>query len=93
MGLGFPRTELRRKLVDCALRGDKTATAGLRADHEPFTDDPLPRVGDRCMLLGFADEPVASPSPATREKGSRPWPTGVAPTRSSGRMRRSTTTR
>lgn len=59
MGLGFPRTELRRKLVDCALRGDKTATAGLRTDHEPFTDDPLPRVGDRCMLLGFADEPVA----------------------------------
>jgi uncharacterized protein YhfF len=59
MRLGYPRTGLRRRLVDSALRGDKTATAGLRADHEPHTDDPLPRIGDRCMLLGFHDEPVA----------------------------------
>jgi len=36
------------------LRGDKTATAGL---YEP--NEPLPRVGDRSVLLGFDDEPVA----------------------------------
>jgi uncharacterized protein YhfF len=59
MRLGYPRTELRRKLVDAVLRGDKTATAGLRADHEPHSDEPLPRMGDRCVLLGFDDEPVA----------------------------------
>lgn len=59
MGLGYPRTELRQKLVASALRGTKTATAGLRADHEPHTDEPLPRVGDRSVLLGFDDEPVA----------------------------------
>jgi len=59
MRLGYPRTELRQKLVDSVLRGDKTATAGLRADHEPDTDEPLPQVGVRCALLGFDDEPVA----------------------------------
>jgi uncharacterized protein YhfF len=57
MRLGYPRTELRRKLVDAVLRGEKTATAGLRGDFEP--DEPLPRAGERCMLLGFDDEPVA----------------------------------
>lgn len=59
MQLGYPRTELRRKLVDAVLRGEKTATAGLRADYEPHTDEPLPRIGDRCALRGFDDEPVA----------------------------------
>jgi uncharacterized protein YhfF len=59
MSLGYPRTELRRMLVDAVLRGEKTATAGLRADCEPHTDEPLPRAGERCMLLGFDDEPVA----------------------------------
>lgn len=59
MRLGYPRTELRRKLVDATLGGDKTATAGLRSGHEPHTPEPLPRVGDRCVLLGFDDEPVA----------------------------------
>ena len=52
--LGYPRTALRQKLVDAALRGDKTATAGLYEQNEP-----LPRVGDRSVLLGFDDEPVA----------------------------------
>jgi len=52
--LGYPRTALRQKLVDAALRGDKTATAGLYEQKEP-----LPRVGDRSVLLGFDDEPVA----------------------------------
>jgi uncharacterized protein YhfF len=59
MSLGNPRTTLRRKLVDAVLRGDKTATASLRTDYEPHTDEPLPRVGDRFVLLGSGDEPVA----------------------------------
>jgi uncharacterized protein YhfF len=52
--LGYARTELRRKLVDAVLGGEKTATAGL-ADEEP-----LPNVGDRFVLLGYEDEPVAT---------------------------------
>jgi uncharacterized protein YhfF len=59
MRLGYARTALRQTLVDSVLRGDKTATAGLRADHEPYSDEPLPQVGDRCVLLGFDDEPLA----------------------------------
>lgn len=35
------------------LRGEKTATAGL-----PEPGDPHGRPGDRCLLLGFDDEPV-----------------------------------
>jgi uncharacterized protein YhfF len=57
--LGYARTELRRKLVDAVLRGDKTATAGLRSDHAPYTDEPLPEVGQRFALLDYDDEPVA----------------------------------
>jgi uncharacterized protein YhfF len=57
LSLGYPRTELRRKLVEAVLEGDKTATSGLRADYTP--DEPLPQVGTRCTLLGFDDEPVA----------------------------------
>lgn len=59
MELGYPRTELRRKLVAAVLRGEKTATAGLAEDHEPHTDEPLPGPGDRWALLDFDDEPVA----------------------------------
>jgi uncharacterized protein YhfF len=59
MRLGYPRTKLRKKLVDSVLRGAKTATAGLRVDCQPHTDEPLPRVGARCVVLGFGDEPVA----------------------------------
>lgn len=54
MRLGYPRRELRRTLVDAVLRGEKTATAGLRDD-----DEELPRVGERSLLLGYDDEPVA----------------------------------
>lgn len=54
--LGFPRTELRRRLVDAVLRGEKTATASLREQYEPFTSDPLPQVGERFVLLGYSDE-------------------------------------
>jgi len=35
------------------LRGAKTATAGL-----PEPDEDFGRPGDRCLLLGFDDEPV-----------------------------------
>ena len=57
--LGYARTKLRRQLVDAVLRGDKTATAGLRSDYAPHTDEPLPEVGDRFALLDFDDRPVA----------------------------------
>jgi uncharacterized protein YhfF len=57
--LGFPRTELRRKLVDAALRGEKTATSSLRAEYAPHTAEPLPSVGMRTVLLGYTDEPLA----------------------------------
>ena len=59
LGLGYPRTELRRELVHAVLRGDKTATAGLAAYHEPHTPIPLPADGQRWALLGYEDEPVA----------------------------------
>ena len=55
--LGFPGTEMRRRLVDAVLRGEKTATASLRQMYEPFTVDPLPRVGERYVLVGYSDEP------------------------------------
>lgn len=56
--LGYARTPLRRALVEAVLRGEKTATAGLAADHAPHTDEPLPQPGDRWLLLGYDDEPV-----------------------------------
>jgi uncharacterized protein YhfF len=57
--LGYAHTDLRRELVDAVLRGDKTATAGLRTDYAPHTDEPLPEVGQRFALLDFDDNPVA----------------------------------
>jgi uncharacterized protein YhfF len=56
--LGHAGTELRRRLVALVLAGEKTATAGLAADHAPHTGDPLPRAGDRYALLDFDDRPV-----------------------------------
>jgi uncharacterized protein YhfF len=53
MELGYARTPLRRQLVDAVLRGDKIATAGL------YGDEPLPQPGDRFLLLGYDDEPLA----------------------------------
>jgi uncharacterized protein YhfF len=50
--LGYPRTALRRQLVDAVLRGEKTATAGLAEE------DPLPEPGERFLLHDFDDEPV-----------------------------------
>ena len=57
--LGYARTELRRQLVEAVLSGEKTATAGLRLDYAPHTDEPLPRAGERFALLDFDDRPVA----------------------------------
>ena len=57
--LGYARTPLRRKLVEAVLRGDKIATAGLATDHAPHTEEPLPKAGDRWLMLGYEDDPVA----------------------------------
>jgi uncharacterized protein YhfF len=54
MQLGYARTDLRRRLVNAVLSGDKTATAGLYEDGEPRAT-----AGDRCVLLGFDDEQLA----------------------------------
>jgi uncharacterized protein YhfF len=56
--LGYPRTELRRELLDAVLRGEKVATAGLLEEYDAEGERPEP-VGSRCALLGYDDEPVA----------------------------------
>jgi uncharacterized protein YhfF len=56
--LGYPATELRRRLVDAVLRGEKTATAAL-ADEYMRAGEPLPRSGDRFVLRDYDDVPVA----------------------------------
>ncbi len=56
--LGYPRTELRRQLVDAVLRGEKTATAGLLEAYE--ADGTTPEApGSRAALLDYDDDPVA----------------------------------
>jgi uncharacterized protein YhfF len=57
--LGYVRTDLRRNLVGAVLRGEKTATAGLRSDYAPHTDEPLPEPGQRFALLDFDNQRVA----------------------------------
>ena len=51
--LGYARTELRRRLVEAVLAGQKTATAGLAESGEP-EDKPC----ERYAVLGYDDEPV-----------------------------------
>jgi uncharacterized protein YhfF len=58
-GLGYSRTELRRKLVDAVLGGDKVGTAGLARHFAPHSHEPLPQPGNLWTLLGYGDEPVA----------------------------------
>ncbi len=53
MELGYRGTELRRKLVAAVLRGDKIATASLREEYVPHTDEPLPELGERDEGEGF----------------------------------------
>jgi SAM-dependent methyltransferase len=101
--LGYARTDMRRKLVDAVLRGDKAGTAGLATDFAPHTADPLPQPGDRWLLVGYEDEPIASVETTEvrvvrageidlqfARDGVRALsrsPTGVPPTSVSGRIR------
>jgi uncharacterized protein YhfF len=54
---GFPRTNLRRRLVEAILRGEKTSTTGLLSDYQR-DDDPLPAVGERLLLIDAQDAVV-----------------------------------
>jgi uncharacterized protein YhfF len=54
--LGYPGTELRKRLVELVLAGVKTATAGRLEDHDE--DDPVPAVGERFVLLDEEDRAV-----------------------------------
>jgi len=58
MELGDRRTDLRRQLVDAVLRGNQTATASLREQFAPNTDEPMPQVGEHLLLVGWDDEPL-----------------------------------
>ncbi|WP_424214554.1 ASCH domain-containing protein [Streptomyces sp. BI20] len=55
--LGFPGP-LRDRLVAAVLSGEKTTTTGLLAQYE-VEGEPLPRVGDRSLLVDSAERPVA----------------------------------
>ena len=57
-GLGYPRTELRRQLVDAVLAGEKTSTSGL-AEEYATEGEAVPVAGDRFLLEGFDEEPIA----------------------------------
>jgi uncharacterized protein YhfF len=54
---GFPRTDLRRRLVEAILRGEKTSTTGLLSDFER-EGEPLPKVGERFRLIDESDAAV-----------------------------------
>jgi uncharacterized protein YhfF len=58
MELGDRGTELRRKLVAAVLRGEKIATASLRAEYAPDTNQQLPQVDESFLLRGYDDEPL-----------------------------------
>jgi uncharacterized protein YhfF len=58
MELGYRGTELRRKLVAAVLRGEKIATASLREEYEPHTNEQLPQPGESFVLRGYDDEPL-----------------------------------
>jgi uncharacterized protein YhfF len=60
MELGHSRTDLRRQLTEAVLRGDKTATASLRDEYAPNTDEPMPDVGEQMVLAGWDDEPLGT---------------------------------
>ena len=55
---GFARTDLRRRLVEAILRGEKTATAGLLVDYERDGGAPG-HPGEREVVLDFDDRPIA----------------------------------
>lgn len=57
--LGYPQTDLRRRLVAAVLSGYKTATTSLLSEYEPVTTELLPMVGQHYLMVGYDDEPVA----------------------------------
>jgi uncharacterized protein YhfF len=54
---GFPRTDLRRRLVEAILRGEKTSTTGLLSDYER-DGEPIPEVGQRFVVIDENDAEV-----------------------------------
>jgi uncharacterized protein YhfF len=52
-GLGYPGTDLRRRLVEAVLAGEKTATAGLYGEDPPTAD------GDRFVVEDEKGRPRA----------------------------------
>jgi len=54
---GFPRTDLRRRLVEAILRGEKTSTTGLLSDFER-DGEPIPEVGQRFVVIDENDAEV-----------------------------------
>ncbi|HEY2937125.1 MAG TPA: ASCH domain-containing protein [Gaiellaceae bacterium] len=54
---GFAGTDLRRRLVEAILRGEKTATAGLLEEHEQ-DGEAVPEVGERQLLVDEHDAEV-----------------------------------
>jgi ASCH domain len=99
MQLGYPRTQLRRKLVEAVLSREKSATSSVRAEYE-LDGARLPQVGDRFLLHDYDDHPVAviettevrvlrvadvdSRSHATSERASTQSRSGGRPTTRSG---------
>lgn len=53
---GFPRTDLRRRLVEAILRGEKTSGTSLQSDYE--REGGMPAVGERFLLIDEHDEAV-----------------------------------
>jgi uncharacterized protein YhfF len=45
--------------VAAVLGGAKTATSSLLSDYQPNTVEPLPVSGQRFVLVGYSDQPVA----------------------------------
>ena len=56
---GHSGTELRRDLVTAVLEGKKIASASLREEYEPYTNESLPEVGERFVVLDSDERPVA----------------------------------
>ena len=56
---GHSGTELRRDLVAAVLKGKKTASASLREEYEPYTNESLPEVGECFVVLDIDEHPVA----------------------------------
>ena len=54
---GFPRTDLRRRLVAAILRGEKTSTSSLLSEYEQ-DGEPLPEVGQRFRLIDEHNQAV-----------------------------------